>query len=186
MPIYSTFLQRAFDKIFHDIALQKLPIVIAMDRAALCPQDRPTHHGLLNIAFLRSILDLIILQAKNCNELRKMLEAAIHFHAPCCVRYPRGVRVPTDDHCTAIELGRSEIMQQGEDICIIALGDKVSVAMAVAKNLPHCSSTIINVRFIRPFDQIMFMAPARDHKKMYILEDHPQIWGFGSAFAVIE
>jgi 1-deoxy-D-xylulose-5-phosphate synthase len=136
MPIYSTFLQRAFDEILHDIALQKLPIVIAIDRAGLCPQDGPTHHGLFNIALLKSILDLIIIQPKNGNELRKMLEAAIHFHPRCCVRYPRGVRVPTDDHCTAIELGRSETMHQGEDICIIALGDKVFVAMAVAKNLP--------------------------------------------------
>jgi deoxyxylulose-5-phosphate synthase len=163
--IYSTLLQRAFDKIFQDIALKMLPIVIAIDRADLCHQDGPTHHEIFNIAFLRSILNLIIIQSKNGNELRKMLEAAVYSHAPCYVRYLRAVRVPMDDHCTAIELGRSEIIQQGEDICIIALEDKISVAMAVTQNLPHYSSTTINIRFIRPLDEVMFMASARDHKK---------------------
>ncbi|MDR2371616.1 MAG: 1-deoxy-D-xylulose-5-phosphate synthase [Puniceicoccales bacterium] len=181
--IYSTFLQRAFDNIFHDIALQNLPIIIAIDRAGLCPQDGPTHHGLFDIAFLKSVPNLIIMQPKDGNELSKMLEAAIHFHAPCCIRYPRSVRVSMDSHCTAVELGRGEIIQWGKDICLIALGDKVSVAMAVVKKLPHYSFTIINARFVKPLDEILIITCARDHKKIYILEDHVQAGGFGSAVA---
>ncbi|MDR2371970.1 MAG: 1-deoxy-D-xylulose-5-phosphate synthase [Puniceicoccales bacterium] len=181
--IYSTFLQRAFDNIFHDIALQNLPIIIAIDRAGLCPQDGPTHHGLFDIAFLRSIPNLIIMQPKDGDELRKMLEAAIHFHGPCCIRYPRNARGPMDGHCAAIELGRSEIIQRGKDICLIALGGMVFVAVAVAKKLPHRSITVINARFAKPLDEVMFAACARDHKKIYILEDHVQMGGFGSAVA---
>jgi 1-deoxy-D-xylulose-5-phosphate synthase len=181
--IYSTFLQRAYDNVFHDIALQNLPIIIAIDRAGLCAQDGPTHHGLFDIAFVRSIPNLIVMQPKDGNELRKMLEAAIYFHAPCCIRYPRGVRGLTDSHCTAIELGRSEVIQRGKDICIIALGDKVSVAIAIAKKLSHCSPTIINARFVKPLDENLFITCAQNHKKIYILEDHVQAGGFGSAVA---
>jgi 1-deoxy-D-xylulose-5-phosphate synthase len=181
--IYSTFLQRAFDNIFHDIALQNLPMIIAIDRAGLCPQDGPTHHGFFDIAFLRSVPNLIMMQPKDGNELGKMLEAAIHFRAPCCIRYPRRGRVSMGGGCAAVELGKSEIIQRGKDICIIALGDQVSVAMAIVKKLSCYSFTVINVRFIKPLDEVLIIECARGHKKIYILEDHVQAGGLGSAIA---
>ncbi|MDR1366735.1 MAG: 1-deoxy-D-xylulose-5-phosphate synthase [Puniceicoccales bacterium] len=180
--IYSTFLQRSFDNIFHDIALQNLPIIIAIDRAGLCANDGPTHHGLFDIAFLRSIPNLVIMQPKDAMELQKMLETAIHFHAPCCIRYPRGVAAQSN-HCAAIALGKSEIIQRGKDICIIALGDKVSIALAIAKKLSNHSFTIINARFIKPLDETTLLACAQNHKKIYTLEDHVKAGGLGSAIA---
>jgi 1-deoxy-D-xylulose-5-phosphate synthase len=135
--IYSTFLQRAFDNIFHDIALQNLPIIIAIDRAGLCANDGPTHHGLFDIAFLRSIPNLVIMQPRDAMELQKMLEAAIHFHAPCCIRYPRDAVTPAmGDCCAAIVLGQSEVIQWGKDICIIALGIKFPSQWPLQRNCP--------------------------------------------------
>ncbi|MDR1591162.1 MAG: 1-deoxy-D-xylulose-5-phosphate synthase [Puniceicoccales bacterium] len=179
--IYSTFLQRAFDNIFHDIALQNLPIIIGIDRAGLCAQDGPTHHGLFDIAFLRSVPNLVIMQPKDGGELCKMLRAAIHFRAPCCIRYPRSVTVLAENNCTDIVLGKSEVIQWGSDICLIALGDRISVAMAVAEKLSHYSFTVINARFIKPLDNAILLECVRRHKKIYILEDHVETGGFGSA-----
>ncbi|MDR2812608.1 MAG: 1-deoxy-D-xylulose-5-phosphate synthase [Puniceicoccales bacterium] len=184
--IYSTFLQRAFDNIFHDIALQNLPIIIAIDRAGLCAHDGPTHHGLFDIAFLRNIPHLVIMQPKDGDELCKMLEAAIHFHVPCCIRYPRGAAVQTVNRrncCAGVVLGQSETIQRGKDICMIALGDSVSVAMAVARKLPYYAFTIINARFIKPLDEIMLRTCAQNCKRIYTLENHVEAGGFGSAIA---
>ncbi|MDR1907059.1 MAG: 1-deoxy-D-xylulose-5-phosphate synthase [Puniceicoccales bacterium] len=184
--IYSAFLQRAFDNVFHDVALQNLPVIIAVDRAGLCANDGPTHHGLFDIAFLRSIPNLVIMQPKDGAELRKMLEAAIHFHAPCCIRYPRSTATETknhSNHCPSVALGQSEMIQCGRDICLIALGEKVAVAMAVARKLSCYSFTIVNARFVKPLDEVILLACARDHKRIYTLEDHAETGGFGSAVA---
>jgi 1-deoxy-D-xylulose-5-phosphate synthase len=182
--IYSTFLQRAFDNILHDIALQNLPIIIAIDRAGLCPQDGPTHHGLFDIAFLRSIPNLVIMQPRDVVELRKMLGAAIHFHLPCCIRYPRSTVAPLAGECHAdVELGKSEVIQRGRDICVIALGDRVSIALAIAKKMLNYSFTIINARFIKPLDEALLIECVRSHRKIYTLEEHVRAGGFGSAVA---
>jgi 1-deoxy-D-xylulose-5-phosphate synthase len=182
--IYSTFLQRAFDNILHDIALQNLPIIIAIDRAGLCPQDGPTHHGLFDIAFLRSIPSLVIMQPRDGVELRKMLEAAIHFHVPCCIRYPRRAAVPVANQCHAdVELGKGEVIQRGKDICVIALGDRVSLAVAIAKKMSNYSFTIINARFVKPLDEALLVECVRGHRKVYTLEEHVRAGGFGSAVA---
>jgi 1-deoxy-D-xylulose-5-phosphate synthase len=185
--IYSTFLQRAFDNIFHDIALQNLPIIIAIDRAGLCANDGPTHHGLFDIAFLRSVPNLVIMQPRDTTELAQMLVSAIDFHAPCCIRYPRrtaGEIQPISQRQKGpIEIGKSELIQRGKDACIIALGEKVAVALDVAKKLPHHSFTIINARFIKPLDEAMLRICAREHRKIYTIEDHVQAGGFGSAVA---
>jgi 1-deoxy-D-xylulose-5-phosphate synthase len=242
--IYSTFLQRAFDQIFHDIALQNLPIIIGIDRAGLCANDGPTHHGLFDLAFLRAIPDLIIMQPKDPRELGAMLEAAVNFNAPCCIRYPRemevisanggcdgsggnagnnhgpfptsagiqlgrsevmarGVDISANGGCggnsgnggnagnnhgpfptsAEIQLGRSEIIARGADICLIALGEKVGVALEIARRLPQLSFTIINARFVKPLDCALFGDCARHHRFVYTIEDHVKSGGFGSAVA---
>jgi 1-deoxy-D-xylulose-5-phosphate synthase len=192
--IYSTFLQRAFDQIFHDIALQNLPMIIAIDRAGLCANDGPTHHGLFDIAFLRAIPDLIIMQPKDPRELEAMLEAAVTFNAPCCIRYPRGVEVSANGGAggngtggglpaapAEIQLGRSEVMIWGTDICLIALGEKVGVALEIVRRLPQLSFTVINARFVKPLDGALFTDCARRHRFLYTIEDHVKSGGFGSA-----
>jgi 1-deoxy-D-xylulose-5-phosphate synthase len=189
--IFSAFLQRAIDNIFHDIALQNLPIIIAIDRAGLSTYDGPTHHGLFDIALLRSIPNLIMMQPKDTIELEGMLEAAVAFRAPCCIRYPseaKSINAPrniSNDHKNEsnIQLGQSEILQHGKDICIIALGHRVGTAFEVARKLPQFSFTIVNARFIKPLDEIMLINCAQTHRKIYIMEDHVRAGGFGSAVA---
>jgi 1-deoxy-D-xylulose-5-phosphate synthase len=184
--IYSTFLQRAFDSVFHDIALQNLPIIIAIDRAGLCANDGPTHHGLFDIAWLRSVPHLVLMQPKDPWELEGMLEAALRFRAPCCIRYPRrsetiagagsGRSAPSE-----IQLGRSEIIARGTDVCLIALGEKVAVASEIARQLPQLSFTIVNARFVKPLDRGMLLDCARRHRRLYTIEDHVKSGGLGSA-----
>jgi 1-deoxy-D-xylulose-5-phosphate synthase len=199
--LYSTFLQRAFDNVFHDIALQNLPIIIAIDRAGLCANDGPTHHGLFDLAFLRPIPNLTIMQPKDPEELEAMLEAAIEFRRPCCIRYPREVRmIPTmNTHSRAlnvdhpstkqgcrekslkIQWGKSEMIAQGTEICLFALGEKVAVAIAIAKKLPQFSFTIVNARFVKPIDSEALTYCARHHDALYVIEDHVKTGGLGSA-----
>jgi 1-deoxy-D-xylulose-5-phosphate synthase len=122
------------------------------------------------------------MQPKDAMELEKMLEAAIHFRKPCCIRYPCGEAISLD-YGAPVLLGRSEIIRRGKDICLIALGDRVSTAMAVAQKLTNYSPTIINARFIKPLDGAMLLACAREHKRIYVLEDHVRTGGFGSGIA---
>ncbi|MDR3317486.1 MAG: 1-deoxy-D-xylulose-5-phosphate synthase [Puniceicoccales bacterium] len=188
--IYSTFLQRAVDNIFHDIALQNLPIVIAIDRAGLCANDGPTHHGLFDIALLRNIPNLVIMQPKDTDELEAMLEAAIEFRKPCCIRYPRETKIVSiknnsinEKVCPKICLGKSEIVVQGKDICLIALGEKVYLALEIARKLPQFSFTIIHGRFVKPLDHEVLLECAKHHLSIYTIEDHVKSGGFGSAVA---
>ncbi|MDR1435405.1 MAG: 1-deoxy-D-xylulose-5-phosphate synthase [Puniceicoccales bacterium] len=190
--IYSTFLQRAFDNIFHDIALQNLPIIVAIDRAGLCANDGPTHHGLFDIAFLRSVPNLVIMQPKDPEELEAMLEAAVNFGKSCCIRYPREVgSIRSPGHSfpgqrsmnvtPEIQLGKSETIRRGKEICLIALGEKVGVAVEIAQKLPQFSFTIINGRFVKPLDGEMLTHCAQNHRLLYTIEDHVKSGGFGSA-----
>jgi 1-deoxy-D-xylulose-5-phosphate synthase len=194
--IYSTFLQRAFDNIFHDIALQNLPIIIAIDRAGLCANDGPTHHGLFDIAFLRSIPNLVIMQPRHSQELEMMLEAATTFQKPCCIRYPREREALAIDGAggadnsdgldrerptAEIRLGRSEIITRGTDVCLIALGEKVSIALKIAQKLPRLSFTIVSARFVKPLDWRTLEDCARRHRMLYTIEDHVKSGGFGSS-----
>ncbi|MDE6576300.1 MAG: 1-deoxy-D-xylulose-5-phosphate synthase [Opitutales bacterium] len=176
--IYSTFLQRAFDNIFHDVALQNLPVIFAIDRAGLCAHDGPTHHGLFDLAWLNAVPNLIIMQPSDTEELTMMLTAAITWNRPCAIRYPRTTATKPQSH-TPIQIGRSEILQEGQRIALIALGEKVATAQEVTKKL-SCNCTIINARFVKPLDEALLRHCAEKHDYLYILEDHVATNGSGS------
>ena len=181
--IYSTFLQRAFDQVFHDIALQNLPCLIAIDRAGLCANDGPTHHGLFDIAYLKPLPNLILFQPSDTEELKLMISAAINWNKPCCIRYPRATYVTEiRSHCP-IKLGKSEKIQEGSDYCIIALGEKVYTALQVAQVLSPYRGTIINARFIKPYDEEMLEECAQKYRFIYTIEDHVRTGGFGESVA---
>lgn len=189
--IYSTFLQRAFDNIFHDIAIQKLPVIFAIDRAGLCANDGPTHHGLFDLAYLQPIPNLVIMQPKDPTELQAMLTFSVGLNAACCIRYPRTCTVLVDssinasirdtNSSTPIIYGKSEILQEGGTVCLIALGERVYEALEIAKRLSSHRFTIINARFVKPLDETLLLKVARQHHHIYTFEDHVEKGGFGES-----
>lgn len=186
VAIYSTFMQRCVDMIMHDAALQKLPVKFCMDRAGLSPDDGPTHHGLFDIAMLRNIPDTVFMQPKDEAELVNMLHTMNSIDdMPSIIRYPRGVGmdVSMPDTPEVLPVGKAEIMADGHDIAIIALGNMVSVACEV-KNLleqDNLSVAVINARFIRPLDETCIKNHAEKCRLICTLEDHVITGGFGSS-----
>lgn len=186
VAIYSTFLQRAYDQIIHDCALQKLHVVFALDRAGLVGDDGPTHHGILDFSYLRSIPNMVVMAPKDEQELRNMLYSAIHFYkdGPVAIRYPRGkaLGVPIEP-MKKIVLGQSEVLRQGKDIAIIAIGKMVSIAMSTAKLLEQnrVDAELINARFVKPLDTKMLDDISSKFKKIATLEEGQLQGGFGSA-----
>ncbi len=188
VAVYSTFMQRAVDMIQHDAALQRLPVRLCMDRAGLSPDDGPTHHGLFDIAMLRCIPDLVMMQPKDEAELACMLRTMQQTDdVPSAIRYPRGSGegVPMPEHPEALPIGKAELLQRGEDggVCLVALGNMNSVALAVRSLLAAngMAATCINARFIKPIDADMLCAEAARHRLVVTLEDHVVDGGFGSA-----
>ena len=185
--IYSTFLQRAFDPVVHDVCLQKLPVVFCMDRGGLSGDDGPTHHGLFDISYLRGIPNIVHMVPKDEDELADMLYTAMQYDGPIAVRYPRGVGpgTPVKDVPKAIPIGKAELLQHGERdrVAIFALGALVPMAKEIASKLEGegVSSAVINARFAKPVDAEMveFYAPQVD--VILTLEDHALAGGFGSA-----
>jgi 1-deoxy-D-xylulose-5-phosphate synthase len=185
--IYSTFLQRAFDPIVHDVCLQKLPVVFCMDRGGLSGDDGPTHHGLFDISYLRGIPNIVHMSPKDEDELADVLYTALQYDGPIAVRYPRGVGpgTPVKDVPKAIPIGKAELLQHGENdrVAIFALGAMVPMAQEIASKLEGegVSSAVINARFAKPIDTEMveFYAPNVD--VILTLEDHVLAGGFGSA-----
>lgn len=186
--IYSTFLQRAFDNIFHDIALQNLPMLLLVDRAGICATDGTTHHGLFDIAYLSCIPNLTILQPKDQSELLSMIDFCITFNRPCCIRYPRESYFSSFQQMTLpteIQYGKSEIIQTGNDICIFALGEKTYLSKKIAKRFKNISFTIINLRFIKPINQAHIISMAKTHKLCISIEDHVKTGGIGQMISNI-
>jgi 1-deoxy-D-xylulose-5-phosphate synthase len=183
--IYSSFLQRAFDQIAHDCALQNLHVVFAIDRAGIVGADGATHHGLLDIAFLRSIQNMTVMAPKDEHELRNMLYSAINFYSgPVSIRYPRGRALSHDEKpFEAVPYGKAELLRQGSDIAIIALGKMVSESVVAAEILHNrgISATVVNARFVKPLDEKMLDSIAKTHKKILTVEDGQALGGFGSA-----
>ena len=185
--IYSTFLQRAFDPIVHDVCLQNLPVVFCMDRGSLSGDDGPTHHGLFDISYLRSIPNLVHMVPKDEDELADMLMTAMQYEGPIAVRYPRGVGpgTPVKDVPRPIAIGKSELLQHGEQdrVAIFALGALVPMAQEVARKLEGegVSAAVINARFVKPLDVEMVEFYARSVDVILTLEDHVLKGGFGSA-----
>lgn len=157
--IYSTFLQRAFDQIIHDVALQKLPVIFALDRAGIVGEDGPTHQGTFDLTYLRMIPNLTVMAPADENELQHMLYTAIDLERPVAIRYPRGEGrgVNPDPHFKKLPFGKSEILVSGKDLLIIAIGSMVYPALEVVKQLEkeNIYSTLINARFLKPLDEVL-------------------------------
>jgi len=185
--IYSTFLQRSFDPIVHDVCLQNLPVVFCMDRGGLSGDDGPTHHGLFDISYLRGIPNIVHMVPKDEDELADMLFTAMQHNGPIAVRYPRGVGpgTPVKDVPRAIPIGQAELLQHGEHdrVAIFALGALVPMAQEAAAKLEGegVSSAVINARFAKPIDAAMLEFYGRSVDVIVTLEDHVLKGGFGSA-----
>lgn len=183
--IYSTFLQRSFDPIVHDICLQKLPVVFCIDRAGLSGDDGPTHHGLFDIAYLRAIPGIVLMAPRNEDELADMLKTALESNLPCAIRYPRGVvtgagRKPEP---VALPLGKAEILRDGSDVAILGLGTLFPMAEELAEALAceGFSAAVVDPRFVKPIDREMIAGFARRVKAFVTFEDHACMGGFGTA-----
>ncbi|HEY3135802.1 MAG TPA: 1-deoxy-D-xylulose-5-phosphate synthase [Blastocatellia bacterium] len=183
--IYSTFLQRAFDQIFHDVVLMGLDVTFALDRAGVAGADGPTHHGLMDFAYLRPMPGFVIMAPKDENELRHMLKTAVMYEGPASVRYPRGsaVGVPLDEKIHTLEIGKAEILREGSDVAILGIGSEVSYCEKAAERLAleGLNVTVVNARFVKPLDSELIIALARSHGSIVTAEDHYLMGGFGSA-----
>jgi 1-deoxy-D-xylulose-5-phosphate synthase len=183
--IYSTFLQRAYDQVFHDICLQHLPVTIAMDRAGLVGDDGPTHHGAFDISYLRHLPGITVMAPKDENELRNMLKTAIYSGVPITLRYPRGAGygVELDRDITCLEIGKGEQLLSGDDLTIIAIGATVYPAFQAAEalRLKGISAGVVNARFVKPLDTELILACARQCGRIMTVEENALQGGFGSA-----
>lgn len=184
--IYSTFLQRAFDPIVHDICLQNLNVLFCMDRAGLSANDGPTHHGLFDIAYLRPIPRTLLMQPKDEDEFVDMIFTGLRYQGPAFIRYPRGPAegVPIKPYPTPLPIGKAETLLNGTDIILWALGPMVKEAMTIANHLnTHhgLSAGVVNARFIKPLDHELLFQHANTAKLIVSLEDHVLTGGFGAA-----
>jgi 1-deoxy-D-xylulose-5-phosphate synthase len=183
--IYSTFLQRAFDQVVHDVALQRLPVVFCMDRGGLSGDDGPTHHGLFDISYLRGVPNLVHMDPKDEDELQDMMQTALEHDGPSAIRYPRGTGpgVVLKEKPVALEIGRAEVLQDGSDVAVFALGAMVAEAQKLAKLLTAegQSVAVINARFAKPVDAACIARYARRCGLLITMEDHVLAGGFGSA-----
>jgi len=183
--IYSTFVQRAYDQIFHDICLQKLPVTIAMDRAGVVGDDGPTHHGVFDISYLRHLPGMTMMAPKDENELRSMLKTAIYAGVPVALRYPRGAGygVELDRDIYSLEIGRGEWLLDGQDLTIVAIGSTVYPALQAAESLrlQGIAVGVINARFVKPLDADLIISAARSTGRILTVEENALQGGFGSA-----
>ena len=185
IAIYSTFMQRAYDQIVHDIVGMNLPVTLAMDRAGIVGEDGATHQGLFDIAFLRTLPNMVIMAPKDENELRHMLKTSIYHPGPSSIRYPRGsgLGVEIDEEVKEIEVGKGEVIKDGKDLAIIAFGSMVDPSMKAAAMLEEkgFSVAVINARFAKPIDKSLIMEYAKKTGCLITTEEHSVQGGFGSA-----
>ena len=186
LAIYSTFLQRAFDQIIHDVALQKLHVVFILDRSGLVGADGPTHHGTFDLSYLRIIPNMVVMAPKDEQELRDMLYTSIEYkEGPIALRYPRGnaLGVKIKEGFEKIEIGKSEVLRSGEDAAILAIGSMVENSMRAADILAEkgIQIEVINMRFIKPLDFEMLDKIVSTHRKIITIEENNVAGGFGSS-----
>jgi 1-deoxy-D-xylulose-5-phosphate synthase len=183
VTIYSTFLQRAFDQILHDVALQNLPVIFAVDRAGLVGEDGPTHHGNFDLSYLRQIPNLTIMSPKDENELQHMLYTATKLNNPVALRYPRGCGLGVDIDTTLKSIKKAEILKSGKDITILAIGSMVAEAMKAYYMLKKkgIKAEIINARFIKHIDKKTIIDSVKKTKTLITIEENITNAGFGSA-----
>jgi 1-deoxy-D-xylulose-5-phosphate synthase len=183
--IYSTFLQRGFDQVVHDVCLQDLPVTFALDRAGIVGADGPTHHGLYDMAYLRCIPNIILMAPKDENELRRMLMTAVYCGHPAALRYPRGngQGVALDETITALPVGKGELLREGGDLLLAAIGAMVAPALVVAEALAQegIQCAVVNGRFIKPLDAELIAGEAAKVKGVVALEEGCEPGGFCAA-----
>lgn len=185
VAIYSTFYQRAYDQVLHDVCLQGANVVLAIDRAGIVGDDGPTHHGVFDISFFRIIPNLVLMAPKDENELRHMLYTAINYDGPVALRYPRSVGqgVAQDKELREIPIGKAEVLRDGKDVTLIGIGPMVNTCLNAAQELNHrgVSAAVINLRYINPLDRKLLLHYAQLTKKIITIEDHSLKGGMGSA-----
>jgi 1-deoxy-D-xylulose-5-phosphate synthase len=183
--IYSTFMQRAYDQVVHDLCLQNLPVTIAMDRAGLVGEDGPTHHGVFDLAYLRHVPNMVVMAPKDENELQHMLKTAVEHPGPAAVRYPRGTGygVAMDQELRTLPIGKGELLREGDDLVILAVGATVRPALHAAERLAEegISAAVVNARFVKPLDGELILHHARLTGRVMTVEEHVLQGGFGSA-----
>jgi 1-deoxy-D-xylulose-5-phosphate synthase len=183
--IYSTFLQRAYDQIIHDVSLQKLPVVFALDRGGLVGEDGETHQGVYDLSYLRCVPNMTIMAPADENELRHMLYTATEHGAPIALRYPRGngEGVALDPVMKKIEIGKGVQLEEGKDFALLAIGRMVGVAKQVRDLLKKegLEGSVVNMRFVKPLDETLLLSVARKSKVLLTLEENVLMGGFGSA-----
>ncbi len=185
IPIYSTFLQRAYDQVIHDVATQNLPVTFCIDRGGLVAQDGTTHHGVFDFAYLRHMPNMVIMAPKDENELQHMVKSCISYDRPAAVRYPRGsgLGVKMDQVPGELSLGKGELLRGGTDIALVAIGATVSQAMEAADRLEQegIAAAVINARFVKPLDGDLIGTVAKQVKCLLTVEESSAMGGFGSA-----
>ncbi|HEY6012185.1 MAG TPA: 1-deoxy-D-xylulose-5-phosphate synthase [Nitrospirota bacterium] len=183
--IYSTFTQRAYDQVVHDLCLQNLPVTLALDRAGLVGEDGPTHHGVFDIAYLRHVPNMVVMAPKDENEFQHMIKTAVEHPGPTALRYPRGIGcgVPMDQELKSLPIGRAELVKDGTEAAIIAIGSMVCPSIEAAKRLAEegISVAVVNARFVKPLDEAMIISLARKTGRIVTAEEHVLLGGFGSA-----
>ncbi|HTH38869.1 MAG TPA: 1-deoxy-D-xylulose-5-phosphate synthase [Pyrinomonadaceae bacterium] len=183
--IYSTFLQRAFDQVIHDVCLQDLNVTIAMDRAGIVGADGPTHHGLLDIAYFRGYPNIILMAPKDEAEMRDMLLTAIEHPGPAALRYPRGNGIGVDISAPPkkLEIGKGEVVREGKAVALVAYGTMVNATVEAAEQLSTqgVQATVVNARFVKPLDEDLMVRLAGDHHLIVTIEEAYLAGGFGSA-----
>lgn len=182
VSIYSTFMQRAYDQIIHDVALQNLPVIFAMDRAGFVGDDGPTHNGPFDISYMRTVPGMTIMAPKDENELQNMLYTATKLCSPCSIRYPRGcgIGVKLDKRFREVPVGKGELLKKGKDVCIIAAGTIVNEALEAA-NSSKKDVAVVNIRYVKPLDKKLISDLAKKTKNIITIEEGTVNGGLGSA-----
>ncbi len=187
--IYSTFLQRAYDQLVHDVCLMHVPVTLALDRAGIVGADGPTHHGLYDLVYLSALPGMVVMAPKDENELRHMLATALSLDGPAALRYPRGngIGVPLDPEFQRLDIGKAEILREGRDIAILALGSMVYPCLEAATKLEPLGihATVINARFMKPLDEELFCVLGAEKQFLVTAEEGTEAGGFGANVAAL-
>jgi 1-deoxy-D-xylulose-5-phosphate synthase len=185
VAMYATFLQRAYDQVVHDVATQNLPVTFCIDRGGLVAEDGTTHHGAFDYAYLRHMPNMVVMAPKDENELQHMLKTCLQYDGPASVRYPRGVSmgVPMDRELKELPVGKAELLRDGTDVAIIAVGVSVWPAVKAAEQLNQdgLSTAVINARFVKPLDEELIVSVAKRVRYVITVEEGCTMGGFGSA-----
>ena len=184
VAIYSSFLQRAYDQILHDVCLQNLPVVFAVDRSGLVGADGETHQGIFDTAYLNSIPNLTVLAPKNKPEMKKMLDFAMEFQAPIVIKYPRGeASLVLEKQVNEVRYGKCEVIEQGKEIAILSVGNMMDLAVEVTEILKEngIRPTLVNVRFIKPYDEELLMELTKQHSFIITIEESIHQGSFGQS-----